>query len=100
MSIRLLLLEDNSGDARLIREMLGTRNDIEVVWVDRLSAGLDSIAQQPFDAVLPTRSWWTSMMGRSISKHRTVKARLSSCDCRSTSQRNRRRSHEANPLCG
>ena len=52
--IKVLLIEDNPGDARLIREMLaevrGATFDLE--WVDRLSAGLERLAEGGFDMVL------------------------------------------------
>ena len=40
--IKVLLVEDNPGDARLIRELLAdSRNtQFEFEWVDRLSKGL------------------------------------------------------------
>jgi response regulator RpfG family c-di-GMP phosphodiesterase len=52
-SISVLLLEDNPGDARLIRELLADTNDkFELQCVDLLSKGLDCIASQIIDAVL------------------------------------------------
>ncbi|MBN1977904.1 MAG: PAS domain S-box protein [Anaerolineae bacterium] len=51
---KILLIEDNPGDARLLREMLVaiTGASFELDWVDCLSAGLERLAQQSVDAVL------------------------------------------------
>ena len=52
-SISVLLLEDNPGDARLIRELLADTNDkFELQCVDLLSKGLDCLASQTIDAML------------------------------------------------
>ena len=53
--IRALLIEDNPGDARLIRETLkdaGASASVQVVHADRLAAGLDLLAVQEVDVVL------------------------------------------------
>src|SRR5208282_3249687 len=52
--IRALLIEDNPGDARLVREMLcGDRNkQFELDWADRLAAGLQRLEQGGIDGVL------------------------------------------------
>ncbi len=52
--IKLLLIEDNPGDARLIREALsGVSGDaVEVEVADRLSAGLARIEGGAFDAII------------------------------------------------
>jgi two-component system phosphate regulon sensor histidine kinase PhoR len=53
-SFKVLLIEDNPGDARLLREMLVEIGDapFELEWADRLSAGLDRLAKGDIDAIL------------------------------------------------
>ncbi|MBI3330001.1 MAG: response regulator, partial [Nitrospinae bacterium] len=52
--ITVLLIEDNPGDARLLREMVvGVRGaQFELEWADRLSAGLEGLARGGIDVVL------------------------------------------------
>jgi PAS domain S-box-containing protein len=52
--LKILLIEDNPGDARLLQEMLVEIKNpsFELDWVDRLSAGLEHLKQQSVDAVL------------------------------------------------
>ncbi len=52
--VRILLVEDNPGDARLLRETLAERRDfpVELLHVETLSAGLDRLAQERIQAVL------------------------------------------------
>jgi signal transduction histidine kinase len=52
--LRILLIEDNPGDARLIRDMLAQARGMacEPEWVDTLSAGIARLKEQPFDVVL------------------------------------------------
>ncbi len=52
--IKALLVEDNPGDARLIREMLAEskRSTFDLAWVDRLSKGIDYIKNNQVDVVL------------------------------------------------
>ncbi|MBV9895066.1 MAG: hybrid sensor histidine kinase/response regulator [Chloroflexi bacterium] len=54
--IRVLLVEDNPGDARLIREMLrdsGPRKStMDLSFADRLSGGLERLRSEKFDLVL------------------------------------------------
>lgn len=50
--IRVLLLEDNPGDARLIQEMLIETGSFDLVWVAQLSTGLERLANQGADVVL------------------------------------------------
>jgi two-component system, cell cycle sensor histidine kinase and response regulator CckA len=52
--IRVLLVEDNPGDARLIREMLADVKNasFHLEWVDRLAKALDRIALGNIDVVL------------------------------------------------
>jgi signal transduction histidine kinase len=54
MPIRALLVEDNPGDARLIREMLRSADAqaVELVQTERLAAGLALLAAEPMDVVL------------------------------------------------
>ena len=49
--IRALLIEDNPGDARLIREMLRDA-DVELVHVDRLAFGLERLAAEAYEVLL------------------------------------------------
>ena len=52
--IKVLLIEDNRGDARLIREMLDYAHyeRYSVSHVDTLSEGYNKLSEGPFDAVL------------------------------------------------
>lgn len=52
--IRVLLVEDNPGDARLIREMLNEVRSaaIELVCADRLDEAVQAVAAEPFAIVL------------------------------------------------
>jgi signal transduction histidine kinase len=54
--IRALLIEDNPGDARLIREMLrdagGAPATVELTHADRLALGLEQLTKQVTDVVL------------------------------------------------
>jgi signal transduction histidine kinase len=54
LPIRALLVEDNPGDARLIREMLRAAdpNTVELVQADRLATGLALLQQDQVHAVL------------------------------------------------
>jgi DNA-binding response OmpR family regulator len=51
---RILLIEDNAGDARLIRELLTEDKTIsfEIEWVERLSEGLKRLEQNNISVVL------------------------------------------------
>lgn len=53
-SINLLMIEDNPGDARLIRELLSESRvlDYQVTWADKLKKGLDFISNNKFDIIL------------------------------------------------
>src|ERR1044071_5752824 len=53
--INVLLIEDNPGDARLVREELHTAalaSQIHIEWVDCLQKGLEYLAAKSVDAVL------------------------------------------------
>ena len=52
--IRLLLLEDNPGDARLVQEALAeyAPGEFVVTWVERLADALARTATEPFDVML------------------------------------------------
>jgi signal transduction histidine kinase/CheY-like chemotaxis protein len=52
--IRILLIEDNPGDARLLHETLseGTGAPFELAWVERLSEGLERLTQDNVELVL------------------------------------------------
>jgi PAS domain S-box-containing protein len=54
MEIQILLVEDNPGDARLLREMLARAapGQFQVTLVERLSVALQRLGQEPFDLVL------------------------------------------------
>jgi PAS domain S-box-containing protein len=53
-NIRLLLIEDNPGDAGLIREMLGEARGMifELEWTETLSEGINRLASGGIDVVL------------------------------------------------
>ena len=53
-SIKMLLIEDNIGDSRLIREMLSEARGVtfDLKYADRLQAGLEQLGQGGIDVVL------------------------------------------------
>ena len=52
--MRILIIEDNPGDARLIREMLSEVNGdtAELEWEETLASGLERLVNERFDALL------------------------------------------------
>ena len=52
--IRVLLLEDNPGDARLLQEALAeyAPHEFVVTWIERLAQALARLAVEPFDVVV------------------------------------------------
>jgi len=50
--IRVLLIEDNPGDARLIEELLSDRVSFQIEVTQRLSDGLEALSTGRFDVVL------------------------------------------------
>lgn len=52
--LKILLIEDNPGDARLLQEMLVEIKDasFELEWVDELSTGLERLTEGDIDAIL------------------------------------------------
>lgn len=50
--IRVLLVEDNEGDARLVREMVRVAPDLSLHHVDRLAAGIEHLETGTVDVVL------------------------------------------------
>ena len=66
--MRILLIEDNHGDARLIQEMLNEAKSVPFIleWRDRLSSGLQKLAEDGADVscwiwVCPTARGLTHM---------------------------------------
>ena len=57
-AIRVLLVEDNPGDARLLERRLGNSTyvlldaEVEIVWADCLTAAMDALRDGKFDAIL------------------------------------------------
>lgn len=52
--LKILLIEDNPGDARLIQDMLADAksNEFAIDWKQTLSGGLKSLGENKYDAVL------------------------------------------------
>jgi len=53
--INILFIEDNPGDARIVKEELrlaGSRTIVQLEWVDRLEKGLEQLVSNPFEAIL------------------------------------------------
>jgi two-component system sensor histidine kinase/response regulator len=74
-SINALLIEDNPGDARLVREALSQTAGIELEWVDRLSTGMARLERSGIDVVLLDLSLPDSK-GFSTIEHLSQTARL------------------------
>jgi CheY-like chemotaxis protein len=53
-SIRVLLVEDNPGDADLVRERLESAGpeSFSVVWIETLAEALAQLSQDQFDVIL------------------------------------------------
>ena len=53
--LKVLLIEDNPGDARLVRALLAEvrGKSYDLVWADDLSAGLKLLTAGHYDVVLP-----------------------------------------------
>jgi CheY-like chemotaxis protein len=51
---RILLIEDNPGDARLVKEALGTVGaaSFQLAWMKNLAKGLAYLEKNPIDAIL------------------------------------------------
>jgi len=52
--LEVLLVEDNPGDARVVREALASSSRIpfQIEWVDRLGAGLERLAERAYHALI------------------------------------------------
>jgi predicted heme/steroid binding protein/CheY-like chemotaxis protein/uncharacterized membrane protein len=52
--MKILMIEDNPGDARIIQDMLADANNIEFAldWKQTLTGGLESLRENKYDAVL------------------------------------------------
>ena len=51
--IRVLLVEDNPGDFRLIQEMFKeSKANVELKWAEQLSTGLANLKEEMFDGLL------------------------------------------------
>lgn len=50
--IRILLIEDNPGDALLIQEMLEEVRSCSLEWANCLASGLEALSRKPHDVVL------------------------------------------------
>ena len=52
--MKILMIEDNPGDARLIQDMLADVRNIEFAldWKQTLTGGLESLRENKYDAVL------------------------------------------------
>ncbi|MGA1870510.1 MAG: PAS domain S-box protein [bacterium] len=52
--IKILLIEDNPGDARLIREILSQAHDVvfDITWATYLDKGLGHLSSESFDGIL------------------------------------------------
>ena len=53
-NVKILLIEDNPGDARLIRELLseGKGMDFQMEWANGLTTGLNNLSVDEFDIIL------------------------------------------------
>ncbi len=51
-ALRVLLIEDNPGDARLVRELLNEGGSVEFHWAQTLNDGIDALRDGSFDVAL------------------------------------------------
>lgn len=52
--LKILLIEDNPGDARLTQEVIriGMKDRVEINWLTRLDEGIAELKRQPYDLIL------------------------------------------------
>ena len=50
--LKVLLIEDNPGDARLIQEFLREKGSFELKWVEKLSDGIELLSKEDFDVII------------------------------------------------
>ncbi len=73
--LRILLIEDNPGDARLISEIISeTGSGFELVWVNRVALGEERLTQERFDVVLLDLSLPDSVGQETVARVHSVAA--------------------------
>jgi two-component system sensor histidine kinase/response regulator len=72
--IRVLLIEDNPGDARLIREFLNEAEGFvyELTWADQLNKGIELLKEEGADVVLLDLSMPDSRADETLSRLREI----------------------------